>query len=155
MTIKKAPLNIDETNTAIGRNMVSPQDRNWYLIDADGQILGRMAVKIANILSGKNKSGFTRHIDTGDHVVVINSAKVRFTGNKLKNKVYRTFSLYPGGHHDRTLERVMKEDSTYPIIEAVKGMLPKNSLGYHMLKKLNVYTDAVHPHKAQKLKELK
>ncbi len=155
MTTQTAKNPIDHTNTAIGRNLVSPNKRHWYLIDGTNQVLGRLSVRIADILSGKGKSSYTRHVDTGDHVVAINASKIRYTGKKLTQKVYRTFSLHPGGHKDRTLERAISEDCTFPLYEAVKGMLPKNSLGYHMLKKLNIYADAAHPHQAQKLKELK
>ncbi len=130
------------------------EGRAWVLIDAKDQVLGRLAVRIANILSGKSKSSYERHIDKGDHVVLINASKIRFTGKKLTDKVYARFSGYPGGYKETSLARVFEKDPTFPIWNAVRGMLPKNSLGYHMLKKLKIYKDATHPHTAQKPKVL-
>lgn len=128
--------------------------REWILIDANDQVLGRLAVQVANILSGKSKSSYERHLDKGDHVVVINVSKIRFTGKKLEDKTYARFSGYPGGYKETTLARVFEKDPTFPLWHAVRGMLPKNSLGYHMLKKLKIYADAQHPHAAQKPKVL-
>ena len=139
--------------TTIAKNI--PAQKDWVLIDADKEVLGRLAVRIANILSGKSKSSYTRHLDTGDHVVVINAKKIRFTGKKMTDKTYSRFSGYPGGLKETTLERVFEKDATFPLWHAVKGMLPKNSLGYHMLKKLKIYPEAVHPHAAQKPKTQK
>jgi len=123
--------------------------RKWYLIDADGKILGRMATRIARILSGKDKPIYTPHLDTGDFVVVINARKVRVTGKKYAQKIYYHHSGYPGGLKRRTFEELMERKSEEIILRAVKGMLPKNRLGRKMLKKLKVYPDADHPHQAQ------
>ena len=123
--------------------------RKWYLIDADGKILGRMATRIARILSGKDKPIYTPHLDTGDFVVVINARKVRVTGEKYTQKIYYHHSGYPGGLKKRTFEELMKKKPEEIILRAVKGMLPKNRLGRKMLKKLKVYPDADHPHQAQ------
>lgn len=123
--------------------------RKWYLIDADGKILGRMATRIARILSGKDKPIYTPHLDTGDFVVVINARKVRVTGEKYTQKIYYHHSGYPGGLKKRTFEELMEKKPEEIILRAVKGMLPKNRLGRKMLKKLKVYPDADHPHQAQ------
>ena len=122
----------------------------WYLIDANGQVLGRLAAKIASILRGKHKPIFTPHIDTGDGVVVINADKIIVTGKKLKTKLYGRFSGYPGGLHTRTLEEMMKLKPTEVIIHAVRGMLPKGPLGRDIIKKLKVYTGDKHRQTAQK-----
>lgn len=129
--------------------------RKWYLIDASGQILGRLASKIAAILRGKHKAIFTPHMDTGDGVIVINSEKVRITGRKAKTKTYKRFSGYPGGLHTRTYEEEMKLDPTDVIRHAVKGMLPKGPLGRDVLKKLKVYVGEKHKQTAQKPEMLK
>ncbi len=124
--------------------------RKWYLVDAEGKILGHLATKIAQILSGKNKPIYTPHLDTGDFVVVINARKVEVTGKKREGKVYYHHSGYPGGLKKRTFKELIEKKPEEIIIRAVKGMLPKNKLRKRMLKRLKVYSDASHPHQAQK-----
>ena len=129
--------------------------RDWYVIDADGENLGRLATKVANVLRGKHKPTYTPHIDCGDYVIIVNASKVNLTGNKLDQKVYYNHSGYTGGLRERTA-RVMKEKYPVEMVErAVKGMLPKGRLGRQMYKKLFVYADASHPHQAQQPKEMK
>ena len=130
-------------------------ERAWYVIDAEGQSLGRVAAKVAHILRGKNKPTFTPHIDCGDNVIVINASKVKLTGNKLNDKIYYDHSGYTGGLRERTA-KVMVQDYPVEMIErAVKGMLPKGRLGRQMYRKLFVYAGAEHPHTAQQPVELK
>lgn len=124
--------------------------QQWLLIDAEGQALGRMSTLIANILRGKVKPIFTPNIDTGDYVVVINAAKVRVTGSKENQKVYKHYTGYPGGLRETPYKTMLATKPEEIIIRAVKGMMPKNVLGRQMLKKLFVYSGAVHPHGAQK-----
>ena len=124
--------------------------RDWYLIDAQNLTLGRMATEIALRLRGKHKAIYTPHADTGDFIVVINAAKVRVTGNKAKNKLYQSYTGYPGGVKEITFEKLIKKAPERVIELAVKGMLPKNRLGRSMIKKLFIYTGAEHPHQAQK-----
>lgn len=129
--------------------------RNWYVIDADGLTLGRLATKVAHILRGKHKATYTPHVDCGDYVIIVNASKVNLTGNKLEQKIYYDHSGYPGGLRTRTA-RVMKEKYPVKMVEkAVKGMLPKGRLGRQMYKKLFVYEGPEHPHAAQQPKELK
>lgn len=129
--------------------------RNWYVIDADGIALGRLASKVAHILRGKHKATFTPHIDCGDNVIIVNASKVNLTGDKLDKKIYYNHSGYTGGLRERTA-RVMKENYPVEMVErAVKGMLPKGRLGRQMYKKLFVYEGENHPHTAQKPTELK
>lgn len=137
--------------------MKRPEDvkRAWFVVDADGIILGRMATKIAMILRGKNKAEYTPHVDTGDHVVVINAEKIRVSGKKLTDKKYQTYSGFPGGQKEYSLETMLKNKPEEVIRKAVKGMLPKNSLGRQMLTKLKVYRGSEHPHVAQSPQELK
>ena len=123
--------------------------QRWHLIDAQGRVLGRLASRIATMLMGKDKPNFTRHVDSGDHVIVINAAKVKVTGRKVTQKMYKSFSGYPGGLKETSFERVMQKDATIPLRHAVAGMLPKSSLAHHQAKKLHIYADAAHPHKAQ------
>ena len=123
--------------------------REWHLVDAEDKVLGRMATQIANLLMGKHKPIFSRHLDTGDYVVVINAEKVRVTGNKQKQKLYYRHSGYPGGLKSINLERMMETHPTRVVEYAVKGMLPHNKLGAQMLKKLKVYAGETHPHQAQ------
>ena len=132
--------------------MAKPQtvESKWYIVDATGISLGRLASQVAVILRGKNKPEYTPHVDTGDHVIVINSDKVALTGNKLKDKKYFHHSGYAGGLKEVGYDKLMKEQSDFVVIKAVKGMLPKNSLGSKMIKKLRVYKDANHNHEAQK-----
>ena len=129
-------------------------ERNWYLVDAENKILGRLASKIASILRGKNKPIFTPHVDTGDFVVVINAKKVKLTGRKLKEKIYYHHSGYPGGLKSITAKDLIQKKPEELIRKAVKGMLPKNRLGRKQLKKLKVYPDQEHPHQAQQPKKI-
>ena len=124
--------------------------RNWYVLDADGKNLGRIATEAATILRGKHKPTFTPHIDCGDFVIIVNASKVNLTGNKLDDKIYYNHSGYTGGLRERTA-REMKEKYPVEMLErAVKGMLPKGRLGRQMYKKLFVYAESEHPHMAQK-----
>lgn len=135
---------------------VDPNKRKWYVADVDGAILGRSAVKVANILRGKNKPIFTPHLDTGDHVVIINARKVRVKGkNKPTQMTYFRYSGYPGGLKTTTFEQMMQKRPEDVFMLAVKRMLPKNRLGRKMIKKLHVYADDKHPHQAQKPEILK
>jgi large subunit ribosomal protein L13 len=129
--------------------------RNWYVVDGTNQTVGRMCARIAAILRGKNKAYYTPHVDTGDYIVVINCEKVVFTGNKLEQKVYDTYSGYPGGRKEETAANMQKRRPEVVIERAVKGMLPRNRLGRKMYKKLFVYVGEQHPHTAQQPKELK
>lgn len=124
-------------------------ERNWYLIDANGKTLGRLASRIATILRGKNKPGYAPHMDIGDFIVVVNASKVKVTGNKLEDKNYWSYSGYSGGLRLTSLKVKMEKDPVFPLTNAVKGMLPHNKLGRRLLKKLKVYAGAQHPHKAQ------
>ena len=126
----------------------------WFIIDADGKVLGRLSTEIARILSGKNKPTYTPFLDTGDHVIVINAEKIVLTGKKEEDKIYRTHSQYPGGLKERAARFLRAEKPEAMIEEAVWGMLPKNKLGRKMLKKLKVYRGANHPHEAQKPERL-
>jgi large subunit ribosomal protein L13 len=129
-------------------------ERKWYLVDAEGAILGRLATKIATYLRGKNKPVFTPNIDTGDFIVVINADKVRLTGKKLENKIYYHHSGYPGGLKAEAAKDLQKRNPEKIITNAVWGMLPKGRLGRAMLKKLKVYKGPEHPHKAQNPEKL-
>jgi large subunit ribosomal protein L13 len=121
----------------------------WYLVNAEGKVLGRLASELAKILRGKHKPTFTPHLDTGDFVVVVNAEKVGLTGKKLKDKIYYRHTGYPGGIKEVSAEKLLAKKPTELIRRAVKGMLPKNSLGRQMLRKLKVYAGPDHPHKAQ------
>jgi large subunit ribosomal protein L13 len=125
-------------------------ERKWFVLDAQGQILGRFASRVARLLMGKDKPLFTPHVDAGDFVVVLNARSIRVTGRKLTDKVYHRHSMYPGGHKQRTLEQMMARYPERVIEEAVKCMLPKNRQQAPRLKRLHVYTGATHPHAAQK-----
>lgn len=124
-------------------------ERKWYVVDADGKTLGRLASEVAKILRGKHKPIYTPHVDTGDHVIVINAEKVRLTGKKLDQKMYRRHSQYPGGLKEIPYRQLMEKRPTEAVYKAVKGMLPKNSLGRKILKKLRVYAGPDHKHEAQ------
>jgi len=124
-------------------------DRKWYVIDAQDQILGQVAVAAANLLRGKNKPIFTPHCDTGDHVVVINANKVRLTGNKEENKIYTSYSGYVGGHKSESPRHVRERHPERLVERAVRGMIPHNRLGRQIYRKLNVYAGSEHPHEAQ------
>ena len=132
--------------------MASPAtiERKWYVIDAQGQTLGRLSSEIAKILRGKNKPTFTPHVDTGDNVIVINAEKIKVTGKKMDQKIYYNHSDYPGGMRETTLKEMLEKKPTDVITLAVKGMLPKGPLGRSMITKLHVYAGAEHPHAAQK-----
>lgn len=123
--------------------------REWHLIDASGEVLGRLATRVARLLMGKHKPLFCRNMDVGDFVVVINADKIRVTGNKAKQKLYHRHSGYPGGLTSINLERMMETHPTRVIEHAVKGMLPKNRLNARMMKRLKVYAGDNHPHQGQ------
>ncbi|NYB74199.1 MULTISPECIES: 50S ribosomal protein L13 [Sedimentibacter] len=125
-------------------------ERAWYVIDAEGKTLGRLATEVAKILRGKHKATYTPHVDTGDFVIIVNAEKVVLTGKKLDQKLYRHHSLYPGGLKETPYRDLFKAKPTQPVYLAVKGMLPKNSLGRKMLKKLKVYAGPEHNNQAQK-----
>jgi large subunit ribosomal protein L13 len=130
-------------------------ERKWYVVDAAGVPLGRLASRVASVLRGKNKPTFTPNVDGGDFVIAINTDKVVLTGKKLENKFYRYHTGYIGGLKEISYKKMLAEKSDLAVYEAVKGMLPKNSLGRTMLKKLKVYKGAEHNHAAQKPEELK
>lgn len=123
--------------------------RSWYIVNAQGQNLGRLAAKIAGILRGKHKPEFTPHVDTGDFVIIINAAQAVVTGNKAQDKMYYRHSQYPGGIKEMNYSELMEKHPTRALTYAIKGMLPKNTLGRAMLSKLKVYAGAEHPHGAQ------
>jgi large subunit ribosomal protein L13 len=123
--------------------------RNWHLVDAEGQVLGRLAVRVATLLMGKHKPTWAPHVDTGDHVVVINAAKVDLTGRKLMGKLYRTHSGYIGGLRETRADTMLRTHPERVIEWAVTGMLPKTKLGRAMARKLKVYRGEEHPHQAQ------
>ncbi|MDF2856894.1 MAG: rplM [Neobacillus sp.] len=125
-------------------------ERKWYVVDAEGQTLGRLASEVASILRGKNKPTFTPHVDTGDHVIIINASKIHLTGKKLTDKIYYRHTMHPGGLKQRTALEMRTNYSEKMLELAIKGMLPKNSLGRQIYKKLNVYAGSEHPHQAQK-----
>ena len=128
--------------------------RDWYLVDADNKVLGRIATEIANILRGKNKPIYTPSVDTGDFVIVVNAEKIALTGKKLADKVYYSHSGFPGGLKEITAGKLIEKKPEDVIRKAVKGMLPKNKLARHMLSKLKIYAGPEHPHKAQQPKTL-
>ena len=125
-------------------------ERKWYVVDAEGKTLGRLAAEVAKVLRGKNKPTFTPHVDTGDYVIVINSDKVKLTGKKLTQKMYRHHTGYIGNMKEENYQKLMEERSDFAIELAVKGMLPKTNMGREMLKRLKVYKNAEHNHEAQK-----
>ena len=125
-------------------------ERKWYVVDAEGQTLGRLASEVAKVLRGKNKPEYTPHVDTGDYVIVVNAEKVNVTGKKLNQKIYYNHSEYVGGMKETTLAEMMAKKPEKVIELAVKGMLPKGPLGRQMYTKLHVYAGAEHPHAAQK-----
>jgi large subunit ribosomal protein L13 len=124
-------------------------ERKWYIIDAQDQILGRLASQIATLLRGKHKPEYTPHLDLGDHVVIVNADKIKVTGRKLSNKFYTRYTGFPGGLRTSSFEKLIHERPERVLFHAVKGMLPKNRLGRKMIKKLRVYTGPDHPHQAQ------
>ncbi|HJW28350.1 MAG TPA: 50S ribosomal protein L13 [Saprospiraceae bacterium] len=125
-------------------------NRRWYIVDAEGQVLGRLCTRIATVLRGKHHPEYTPHVDTGDYVIVINAGKVRLTGNKERDKRYENYSGYPGGRKELSVADVRERKPERLVEISVKGMLPKNKLGNAMYKKLFVYAGAEHPHAAQK-----
>lgn len=125
-------------------------ERKWYVIDAEGEIVGRLATRIAHVLRGKHRADFTPHFDNGDHVIVLNADKVRFTGNKTADKYYLSYSLYPGGQKKTTAQDLFDKKPLTVLEKAVRGMLPKTKLGKSQLKKLFLYEGGEHPHVAQK-----
>ena len=128
--------------------------RDWFILDASGKVLGRVAAEIARRLRGKHKPEFTPHVDTGDYIVVVNADKLRVTGNKAKQKLYHRHSTYPGGIYSTSFEKLQAKHPERVLQLAVKGMLPKGPLGYAMIRKMKVYPGADHPHAAQQPKPL-
>ena len=128
--------------------------RDWYLVDVDNKVLGRVATEIANVLRGKNKPTFTPSVDTGDFVIVVNAEKIALTGKKLADKTYYSHSSFPGGLKEISAGKLIEKKPEELIKKAVKGMLPKNKLARHMLKKLKIYSGSAHPHSAQQPKNL-
>ena len=129
-------------------------EKKWYVVDAEGQTLGRLASEVAKVLRGKNKPEFTPFVDTGDYVIIVNADKIKVTGKKLEQKIYYNHSDYVGGMRETTLKEMLAKKPERVIELAVKGMLPKGPLGRSMMKKLFVYAGAEHPHAAQKPEEL-
>lgn len=129
--------------------------RKWYIVDAEGKTLGRLAAGVAEILRGKNKVTFTPHVDTGDYVVIINADKIVLTGNKEQTKVYFHYTGYPGGDRYMKADDALKQKPVWMVERAIRGMLPKNKLGEQMYRKLKVYAGAEHPHAAQQPEEIK
>jgi large subunit ribosomal protein L13 len=131
--------------------MQKPLDvkEKWYLVNAEGKTLGRLAARVAGILRGKHRPTFTPHVDMGDHIVIVNAEKIHLTGKKMDTKLYRRHSGFPGGLKTATAQHVFGKDPTELLTKAIQGMLPKNPLGNHMAKKLRVYVGPVHPHQAQ------
>ena len=130
-------------------------ERNWYVIDAEGVSLGRLATRVADVLRGKHKPTYTPHIDCGDYVIVVNASKVNLTGNKLNDKIYYNHSGYTGGLRERTAKEMIENYPVEMVERAVKGMIPHTRLGRQVAKKLFVYEGAEHPHMAQKPQEMK
>jgi large subunit ribosomal protein L13 len=131
---------------------VDTQKKEWFLVDAENQILGRLASRVAYLLRGKHKPNFTPHLNTGDHVIVINARKIRFTGKKLTEKVYVRYTGYPGGQRYTTPKTLLQKKPEYIVERAVKKMLPKTKLGESMYRNLHVFADAQHTHEAQQPK---
>jgi large subunit ribosomal protein L13 len=131
----------------MGKNV---PERKWFVVDANGKVLGRLATPVASVLRGKHKPQFAPNIDVGDHVIVVNAAGVKLTGNKIQEKEIKRFSGYPGGLRRVPYEKVMREHPELVVEKAIKGMLPHNRLGRKMAKKLKVYAGPNHPHEAQK-----
>jgi len=125
-------------------------ERQWFVVDADGETLGRLASKVARLLEGKHKPTYATHMDTGDHVIVVNAAKIKVTGDKLRTNFYARHSGYPGGFRSETLGDLLQRRPEEGIRRTVKGMLPRNKLGVQQLRKLKVYAGAEHPHEAQR-----
>jgi len=130
-------------------------NKEWVLVDAAGQTLGRLASAVAYVLRGKNKPYYTPHVDCGDHVVIINAEKIRFTGKKMDDKKYVSYSGYPGGQRSTTPKKLLKRVPERVIENAIRGMLPKNRLGRELFRNLHVYAGSSHPHQAQSPKQIK
>ena len=128
--------------------------RDWYVVDAEGMTLGRLATRVANVLRGKHKPTYTPHIDGGDYVIIVNASKVNLTGNKLNDKIYYNHSRHTGGLRERTAKEMIENYPVEMVERAIKGMLPKGRLGRQMYKKLHVYADAEHQHAAQQPKTI-
>ena len=146
-----------DTNSfkTVSLNSARHVEKNWVIVDADSQILGRMASEVAKMIRGKHKPSFTPHVDCGDNVIVINADKIRLTGNKWSDKEYVRHTGYPGGQRIETPNSIKAKSSTILVEKAVKGMLPHNRLGRQLFKNLYVYEGTEHPHAAQKPKEVK
>jgi len=129
-------------------------EHRWWVVDAEGQVLGRLATRIASVIRGKHKPIYTPHLDTGDHIVVVNAEKVKITGRKLSENVHKRYSGYPGGQRTHSWAYVLEKYPERLIEHAVRGMLPKNRLGRRLFKKLHVYAGPDHPHRAQKPRTL-
>jgi large subunit ribosomal protein L13 len=141
----------------VGKTFVTQQEdvqREWFVVDATGRTLGRLATRVANVLRGKHKPLYSPAVDTGDYVIVVNAEKIHVTGRKLDQKMYYRHSGYPGGLREIPLRKLLQRHPTRAVEHAVRGMLPKNRLGRRMLKKLKVYAGPDHPHEAQQPKEL-
>ena len=149
-------LNVKEKGNIMKTYMQRKEDvvRDWYVVDAEGETLGRLASKVANVLRGKHKPTYTPHVDGGDYVIIVNADKVVLTGNKLNDKIYYNHSRYTGGLRERTAKEMVEKYPTQMVERAVKGMLPKGRLGRQMYKKLFVYAGENHPHSAQQPKAL-
>jgi large subunit ribosomal protein L13 len=151
-------LNLSRVKTSSYQTISANNDtvvRKWWVVDAEGQVVGRLSSKIAHVLRGKHKPSFTPHVDCGDYIIVINAGKIRFTGNKVNQKEYISYSLYPGGQKREVAKNLLARKPIAIIENAVKGMLPKTKLGSAMFTKLFVYEGAEHNHQAQKPEELK
>lgn len=129
-------------------------ERKWFIIDAEGEKVGRLCSQIATILRGKHKASYTPHVDNGDFIIVVNADKIRFSGKKMLQKEYQRYSNYPGGQKTTTAKEMMEKKPFFIVENAVRGMLPKNKLGRKMFRKLFVYAGTEHPHGAQKPEEL-
>lgn len=130
-------------------------ERQWYVIDATDQVVGRLAVQIANVLRGKHRPQYTPHLDTGDFVIVVNAEKIRFTGKKMQTKTYDWYTRYPGGRKEVTAQALLAKHPERILEEAVKRMVPRNPLGRQQMSKLKIYAGPSHPHQAQKPIEFK
>ena len=129
--------------------------KEWFIVDADTQVVGRLASNVANILRGKHKPSYTPHVDCGDNVIIINADKARFTGKKFDNKIYVRYTGFPGGQRFNTPAKMFQKDATMVLHKAIKGMLPKNKLGAKLQTNVFIYEGTKHPHEAQQPKELK
>ena len=149
MSLSPVAENLEETPMSTHVTKLPEIERRHYVVDADGQVLGRMATRVASVLRGKGKTNFSPHLDTGDFVIVVNAEKVRLTGKKLDQRTYFSHSGHPGAGKYVTVRTMMEKRPSEVVRRAVKGMLPKNKLGRKMLKKLRVYAGPEHPHQAQ------